>query len=177
MHAVTGGAGNLGWVAAKALLMFLITVALLRFAERRTWAEFDAFDFDFAAAAGAIFGRTATTTSASVETWPTALVVSLAAHRLLSVLRRRPPALSAAVRRPRRILMDHAMVRCEELARAGFTGGDLDALLRQRGVVGLFQAQFLLFEPKGAVSLLRAEEPARPLWSRGRDVETPHGAP
>jgi hypothetical protein len=55
-----GGAGGLGWVAVKAVLLFAVAVIGLRLGERRTLAQLSAFDFAVAVAVGAIIGRGAT---------------------------------------------------------------------------------------------------------------------
>ena len=52
MSRLIGGAGDLGWVVAKAGLMFAVAVAGLRLGERRTLAQLGAFDFAVAVAIG-----------------------------------------------------------------------------------------------------------------------------
>jgi hypothetical protein len=49
-----GGAGGLGWVAVKAVLLFAVAVVGLRLGERRTLAQLSAFDFAVAVAIGAL---------------------------------------------------------------------------------------------------------------------------
>jgi hypothetical protein len=63
-----GGAGGLGWVAVKAVLLFAVAVIGLRLGERRTLAQLSAFDFAVAVAIGAIIGRGATASDTSFAT-------------------------------------------------------------------------------------------------------------
>ncbi len=60
MEQLIGGVNELGWVAAKALLLYLTAVFGFRLGERRTLAEMSAFDFVAAVAVGAIVGRVPT---------------------------------------------------------------------------------------------------------------------
>jgi hypothetical protein len=63
---LVGGAGGLGWVAAKAVLVFAVAVIGLRLGERRTLAQLGVFDFAVAVATGAIIGGTAISPSVSL---------------------------------------------------------------------------------------------------------------
>ena len=75
-------------MAAKAVLMFAVTVVGLRLGERRTLAQLGAFDFAVAVAIGAIIGRTVTSSSASFATGAVALITLLITHRLVAFARR-----------------------------------------------------------------------------------------
>jgi hypothetical protein len=85
---LVGGAGGLGWVAAKAVLVFAVAVIGLRLGERRTLAQLGAFDFAVAVATGAIIGGTAISPSVSLLSGAVALVTLLVAHRLVASARR-----------------------------------------------------------------------------------------
>ena len=49
--------GDLGWVAAKAALLFGVAIIGLRIVARRTLAQLSIYDFVTAVAIGAIVGR------------------------------------------------------------------------------------------------------------------------
>ena len=83
-----GGAGGLGWVAAKAVLLFAVAVIGLRLGERRTLAQLSAFDFAVAVAVGAIIGRGATAADTSFATSAVALITLLVVHRAVAIARR-----------------------------------------------------------------------------------------
>ena len=94
---LVGGAGGLGWVAVKAILMFAATIVGLRLGERRTLAQLGAFDFAVAVAIGAIIGRTVTASSASFATGAVARHPgrrASASSRCRSTTSRRQPASS-----------------------------------------------------------------------------------
>jgi uncharacterized membrane protein YcaP (DUF421 family) len=105
-----GGAGGLGWVAAKAVLMFAVAVVGLRLGERRTLAQLGAFDFAVAVAIGSIIGRTVTASDTSF-----------------------------------------------------LTDADVHALLRQQGVDDLGRVGYLLYETRGATTLVSADREPGPL--------------
>lgn len=167
-HLFGGGAG-LGWVAAKTVLMFVVAVVGLRFAERRTLAQLGAFDFAVAVAVGAIIGRTATSSTTSFATGAVALVTLLVAHRLVSVLRRRG-VLNGIVDQPPRVLIERGRLRDEALGRAGLTRQDAFALLRERGIARLEDVDYLLYETRGAVTLVRRDQEVGPVTHAGLDA-------
>jgi uncharacterized membrane protein YcaP (DUF421 family) len=166
MTELFGNSGGLGWVAVKAALMFVVAVAGFRVGERRTLAELGVFDFVVAVAAGAIVGRTTTSSTTSFTTGAVALVTLLLAHRLIAAGRRHS-RFGRLVDQPPRLLVDHGSVQDAELARAGLTVADVATLLRQRGVVDLDEVAYLLYEARGAVTLIRTGDPSGPLLDAG----------
>lgn len=124
MSQLIGGAGDLGWVVTKAVLMFAVAVVGLRLGERRTLAQLGAFDF--AVAVGSIIGRTVTASDTSFLTGAVALVSLLAVHRLVAVARRHS-RIARAVDHPPRGLVADGVIREREIARACLTAADLYA--------------------------------------------------
>ena len=173
MSELVGGASSLGWVAVKALLMFTVAVVGLRLGERRTLAQLGAFDFAVAVAVGAIIGRTVTSSSTSFATGAVALATLLVAHRLVSAMRRRG-WLHGLVDSPPRVLVAHGQIRDDDLARAGLTVGDLYAQLREHGVSRLDDVAFLIYETKGAVTLVRQGQSVGPIVQAGLDAARYH---
>ena len=82
MSPLIGNHSELGWTAAKALLLFAVAVVGLRLSERRVVAQLNVFDFVVTVAVGAIVGRTATSSTESFATGAVALITLLLAHRL-----------------------------------------------------------------------------------------------
>jgi uncharacterized membrane protein YcaP (DUF421 family) len=162
MSELIGGAGGLGWVVAKSALMFAVTVAGLRLGERRTLAQLGAFDFAVAVAIGSIIGRTVTASDTSFLTGAVALITLLAVHRLVALARRRS-RIARAVDHPPRVLVARGEVQERELARAGLTAADLCALLRQQGVDDVSEVGYLLYETRGATTLVGADAEPGPL--------------
>jgi uncharacterized membrane protein YcaP (DUF421 family) len=154
-----GGAGGLVWVVVKAVLLFAVAVVGLRLGERRTLAQLSAFDFTVAVAIGSIIGRTATAASTSFATGAVALVTLLVAHRIVAFARLHS-RIARAVDHPPRVLIARGRMQQRELARAGLTSPDIYMLLREHGVGDLSQVGYLLYEPQGRTTLIRAgEEP------------------
>lgn len=159
---LVGEAGALAWVAGKAVLIFAVAVIGLRLGERRTLAQLGAFDFAVAVAIGSIIGRTVTASDTSFLTGAVALVTLLAAHRLVALARRHSP-LVRALDHPPRVLVARGAIREREAARAGLTTADVYALLRQHGVDDLHQVGYLLYETRGATTLVRGDANPGPL--------------
>src|SRR5215469_12918448 len=175
---LTGGAGGLGWVAVKAILLFAVAVIGLRLGERRTLAQLSAFDFAVAVAIGAIIGRGATAANTSFATSAVALVTLLMAHRVVAILRRHS-RFARLIDHPPRVLVAHGELQGGELARAGLTDADVYTLLREKGVGDLGQVQYLLYEPRGATTLIGADREPDPLEQEGLNAsgyrpERPH---
>ena len=163
-----GGAGGLGWVAVKAVLLFTVAVIGLRLGERRTLAQLSAFDFAVAVAVGAIIGRGSTAADTSFASSAVALVTFLVAHRIVAILRRHS-RLVRLIDHPPRVLVVRGKLQGGELARAGLTPADVYALLREKGVGDLGEVGYLLYEPRGAVTLVRAGREPGPLVLDGLD--------
>ena len=154
MNPLIGGAGDLGWVALKALLLYVTAVFGFRVGERRTLAEMSAFDFVAAVAVGAIVGRVPNASTTSYAAGAVTLITVLLAHRVISRLRQWPRMASLFDHQPR-VLVQDGRVLAGELRHAGLTEDDLYGILRQQGVVDLRQVQFVIFEQRGKVSVIR----------------------
>lgn len=166
MRELFGGAGDLGWVAVKAVLLFAVTVVGLRLGERRTLAQLSAFDFTVAVAIGSIIGRTVTAASTSFATGAVALVILLIMHRLVA-LARRHSQIARAIDHPPRALIAGGKIQHREVARAGLTPADVYMLLRQHAVDDVSQVGFLLYEPSARTTLIRAGEQPGPVMRQG----------
>jgi uncharacterized membrane protein YcaP (DUF421 family) len=163
---LVGGTNGLGWVVAKAVLIFAAAVIGLRLGERRTVAQLGAFDFAVAVAIGAIIGRTVTSSSTSFATGAVALVTLLVAHRLVA-LARRHSQIARIIDHPPRVLVAGGRIQDRELARAGLTTTDVYAMLRQQGVGNLDEVGYLLYETRGATTLIGADGEPGPLMRDG----------
>ena len=169
MSELIGGASGLGWVVVKAVLLFAVAVIGLRLGERRTLAQLGAFDFAVAVAVGAIIGRGATASGTSFATSAVALVTFLVAHRVVAILRRHSRFVRL-IDHPPLVLVIGGELQAGELARAGLTAADVYALLREKGVGDLGQVGYLLYEARGAVTLVGAGSEPGPLVRDGLDA-------
>lgn len=149
-----GSTDDLGWVALKALLLYVTAVVGLRLGERRTLAEMSAFDFVAAVAVGAIVGRIPSARDSGYLAGAVTLVTILLAHRLVARLRLRPLFGRLIDHSPRLLVVD-GRVREDDLWRSGLTRQDLNALLRQRGFESLAEIRYVIFEQRGGISVVR----------------------
>jgi uncharacterized membrane protein YcaP (DUF421 family) len=154
MEHLVGGSGEIGWVAVKALLLYLTAVIGFRLGERRTLAQMSAFDFVAAVAVGAIIGRVPNAEGTSYLAGAATLVTILVAHRAITHLRS-VPRFGRFVEHPPRVLVANGEVRDDELERSGLTRADLYTQLRQQGVGDLGEVRYVIFEPRGQLSVIR----------------------
>ena len=176
MPELIGDAGGLGWVAVKAVLLFTVAVIGLRLGERRTLAQLTAFDFAVAVAIGAIIGRGATASDTSFATSAVALVTFLVAHRVVAIGRRHSRVVRL-IDHPPLVLVAHGELQEKELAHAGLTDEDVYALLRENGVGDLGQVGYLIYETRGAVTVVGADREPGPLVRDGLNAAGYRPAP
>jgi uncharacterized membrane protein YcaP (DUF421 family) len=150
-----GGAGELGWVALKALLLYLTAVLGFRVGQRRTLAELSPYDFVAAVAVGAIVGRIPNAHDASYLAGFATLAAVLFGHLCLTHLRQVPGAANFFEHAPR-LLVAQGRVLGDELRRCGLTQGDLYGLLRRQGIGDLSEVRYAILEQRGQLSVIRA---------------------
>jgi uncharacterized membrane protein YcaP (DUF421 family) len=132
MEHLIGGSGQIGWVAVKALLLYLTAVFGFRLGERRTLAQMSPFDFVAAVAVGAIIGRVPNAEGTSYLAGAATLVTILVAHRALARLRY-VPHIGRFMEHPPLVLVANGEIRDDELRRCGLTRADLYAHCGSRG--------------------------------------------
>lgn len=168
---LVGSWPDLWHTAIKAALLFGTAVLGFRLGRRRTLAELAPFDFVAVVSIGAIVGRTATAADSSYLTGMVALVTVLLAHAAVSHARQWR-SVARLIDRPPRILVHDGQLVFAELARAGLTEGDLYAALRERGVHRLADVRLVLYETRGAFSVVSHGQPedVEPFASGLRDA-------
>lgn len=175
MSWLTGGASDLLTVAAKAALIYLTAVLVLRLAERRTIAEWTIVDFSAAVAMGAIIGRTAIAGDQSYVTGAVAIVTLAAAHRVASLVRLTRTGERVLDHRIRVLVVD-GQIRRRELRRCGLTVDDLAAQLRQRGTFGFVHLRYVLYEARGGLTVVPDDRVDDELVRRAVDDAVSFGA-
>lgn len=158
MNWLYGNASDLGGVVGKAFLMYVTAVIALRLSERRTLAQWTIIDFATAVAMGAIIGRTAIAQQ-SYLIGAAALVTLVVVHRAAARLRFHPMFAKLFDHRVRVLVVDGTL-RNAELRRCGVTENDVLSQLRQQGVFSVADVDLLLYESKGAVTIVRTESPS-----------------
>lgn len=156
--------------AVKTSALFLTAAVVLRFTERRTLAELAPFDWIAGVAAGAIVGRAATATDTSWLTAAASLICLLLTHAVVARLRF-VPVIRKIIDPPLQVLIRDGRVVSRNVRRCGLTTADLDAVLRQHGLLSAEHVHLAVFEAKGAISVLPFDKPP-PM--RGAKVQTIH---
>ena len=176
MSHLFGDSGDVGWVALKALLLYLTAVVGFRLGERRTLAQMSPFDFVAAVAVGAIVGRVPNADTTSYLAGAATLVTVLVAHRAIMRLRYSPRVAHLVEHSPSILVADGKVLE-RELVRCGLTHGDLHAQLRQHGVGDLSEVRYVIAEQRGQLSVIRRADHDGPLPSLVRDVVERTSAP
>jgi uncharacterized membrane protein YcaP (DUF421 family) len=153
-----GHGADLWHTAVKAVLLFLVAVVGFRFGERRTFAQLAPFDVVAVVSVGAIVGRTATAQSTAFLVGVVALVAVLITHRVVARLRRHRPV-AALVDQPVRLLIADGRLQEGEMRRSGLTLDDLHGVLRTRGIAREADVRYLVYENKGAFSVIGWDQP------------------
>lgn len=145
----------LAWTALQAALLFLVVTGL-RLSQRRLLAELNTFDLVVTVAAGAIMGRTATSSS-------TAFLTGAGARRTLPVLCRRSVTarqrrgwFGGLLNRRHLVLLKTGRLQAEGLQAVRLTHRKDLRLLRQAGQDDLEGPDYVLCEEGGALKIVRA---------------------
>lgn len=155
MEHLFGEADSLGWIALKAVLLYLTAVFGFRLGERRTLSQLSPFDFVAAVAVGSIVGRVPNAHDASYLSGIATLAAVLLAHGLVTKLRLMP-GMSAVLDRSPHLVLARGEILDEELRRCGLTREDLHSLLRQQGIQDPSEVRFAVLEPRGQLSIIRS---------------------
>jgi uncharacterized membrane protein YcaP (DUF421 family) len=118
-----------GHMAARALVMFVITVVLVRVSGRRTFARTSAFDATIVVMLGAVLARAVVGASPMIPTI-TAGAVLVLAHRVIATLVVHFERLDHVVKGPRRLLYADGELHRRQLAIAEISPAELDDALR-----------------------------------------------
>jgi uncharacterized membrane protein YcaP (DUF421 family) len=152
-QALLGDLDAVPLTAIKSITLFMTAALLFRFTERRTLAQFAPFDWIVTVATGAIIGRSATASDTSWLGATTALVCLLLTHAVVAKLRF-VPRLRRFVDPAPHILIKDGRVLGNNLRRCGLTLTDLQAVLRQHGLLSPESVRLAVLEARGAVSVV-----------------------
>jgi hypothetical protein len=98
------------------------------------------------------------------------------AHRVIAIGRRHSRVVRL-IDHPPRVLVARGELQDRELARAGLTAEDVYALLRENGADDLGQVGYLLYEERGAVTVIGADREPGPLLQDGLNASGYRQAP
>src|SRR4051794_23038342 len=122
-----------GHMAARAALMYLALIVLVRFAKKRFLGEATAFDYILVVLIGAVAGR-ALTGGAPYFASLFGVFVLIAMHWLFSAMSQRSQAFSSFIKGHATTIITEGTVDKDAMAKAHMSSDDLDEDLRDKGV-------------------------------------------
>jgi uncharacterized membrane protein YcaP (DUF421 family) len=149
-------AENLGFghMAARACLMYVLLIWLIRSAKKRFLGEATAFDMILVIVLGSIAAR-GLTGGAPFFPCVLALAVLIAMHWLFSYIAQRSPWFSGLLKGHSTLLIADGRVQHERLRAAHMSRDDLDEELRQQGIADPAKVSEARLERSGRLSVLR----------------------
>lgn len=155
-HALIGSQGDaISWaqMSLRAILIFAIGLAIMRFAAARAFGKWTALDIILAVIVGSNLSRALT---GSAPFWPTviATLVIVALHGALSHAVVRWPVLSQALKGRAVCLVEAGALNDQALRRHGIGEGDLRMALRARGVAEIGDVETVYLERNGDISVI-----------------------
>ena len=143
-----------GHMAARALLMYLILIWLIRSAKKRFLGQPTAFDMILVIMLGSIAAR-ALTGGAPYFPCVLAMMVIIATHWLFSLIARDSRWFSGLIKGHPTILIREGRVDGNALRSAHMSRGDLDEELRQQGVDEPSKVAHARLERSGKLSVIK----------------------
>ena len=149
-------AENLGFghMAARACLMYLLLIWLIRSAKKRFLGEATAFDMILVIVLGSIAAR-GLTGGAPYFPCVLALAVLIAMHWVFSYVAQRVPWFSALLKGHSTLLIVDGRIQYGPLRAAHMSRDDLDEDLRQQGVADPADVREARLERSGRLSVIR----------------------
>jgi uncharacterized membrane protein YcaP (DUF421 family) len=168
-------------MAARAVVVFFVTLALIRIAGRRSFGQKGPFDSVVAILLGATISRVIVGASPFMPTIGAGLCLALL-HRLFGWLSVHSSAVERFFNGRERVLIEHGVVDEAELRRALMTPRDLSEALRlQHGEDDLQMVELALLERNGQISFIRSrrhtlENPMTDKAKQHRSEQSPRAA-
>lgn len=159
LHTIIGREGEIiSWwqMSARAVLVFVVGVALVRVADKRAFGKWGAFDIIFSVIIGSSLSRALTGSAPFIPTL-CACIALVMLHTLLARAAVRIDAVGPLAKgRPTQLVCDGV---CDERAmrKHGIGTGDLMAALRCAGLDDLKKVRAMFLERNGAISVIRAD--------------------
>jgi len=143
-----------GHMAARAVLMYVALIVLVRFAKKRFLGQATAFDYILVVLIGAVAGR-ALTGGAPYFASLFGLFVLVAMHWLFSAASHRSHAFGHFIKGNATTIIKDGKVDRREMAKAHMSGDDLDEDLRQQGVKKPSEVEEARLERSGKLSVIK----------------------
>jgi uncharacterized membrane protein YcaP (DUF421 family) len=143
-----------GHMAARAFVMYLLLVIIVRSAKKRFLSNATAFDFILTVMIGAIAAR-ALTGGAPFFPATLAIIVMVIIHWLFSYIARGSPTFSGLIKGHSTIIIKDGALQTEAMKRAHLSRDDLDEDLREKGVAGPSEIKEARLERSGKLSTVK----------------------
>jgi uncharacterized membrane protein YcaP (DUF421 family) len=143
-----------GHMAARAALMYIALIALVRFAKKRFLGGATAFDYILVILIGAVAGR-AMTGGAPYFASLFALFVLVALHWIFSATAQRSPAFSNFIKGHATTIIKDGKVDKAAMAKAHMSDDDLEEDLRDKGIKDPSEVAEARLERSGKLSVIR----------------------
>jgi uncharacterized membrane protein YcaP (DUF421 family) len=142
-------------MAARGVVVFLLTLAMLRMSGRRSFGQHSSFDACVTVLLGSILARAVVGASPFLPTMATGIALVLL-HRFIAMISVRVPSVDRLVNGVPRTLFENGQLAPSALKRALISQADiLQALREQANVDSLAEARQITLERNGIVSVVR----------------------
>jgi uncharacterized membrane protein YcaP (DUF421 family) len=142
-----------GHMAARAALMYIALIALVRFAKKRFLGGATAFDYILVIMIGAVAGR-AMTGGAPYFASLFGLLVLVSMHWVFSATSQRSQAFSHFIKGYATTIIRNGKIDRDAMAQTHMSGDDLEEDLRDKGVKDAAQVQEARLERSGKLSVI-----------------------
>lgn len=150
---------NAGQMALRALLTFVVTVAIVRLGDKRIFGQGTAFDIIVAITIGSILSRAVTGSSPLLATWVAGFVL-VGLHRLLAHLTASVDWIGPVIKGNANLLIKDGEIDKQRMRQSGITRNDLEQVMRSQGNTGdVSDIERAYLERDGSISLLTRKRP------------------
>jgi uncharacterized membrane protein YcaP (DUF421 family) len=152
---------GVGHACARAVVVFIAGLAIMRVGNRRFLAKATPFDVLLGFVLGSVLSRAISGTAAFLPTLAASLVIVIL-HRLLAAFVFNAHAIGHVIKGQPLVLIEEGVVRQAAAARARLTEGDIEEALRLGGVAGVHEVSLATIERNGVVSIVRKDREKPP---------------
>lgn len=135
-------------------LAYTALVVLLRVSGKRTLSRMNSFDFVITVAIGATFGRVLTTRSVPLVEAVTAFALLITLQYVVTSVQLRSRRFSRLITAEPTLLLYRGRVLHDALRRERLTEKELDGAVRKHGLGSLHEAEAVVLEADGRVSVI-----------------------
>jgi uncharacterized membrane protein YcaP (DUF421 family) len=143
-----------GEMAARAMLMYLLLVVIVRSAKKRFLSNATAFDFILTVLIGSVAAR-AMTGGAPFFPSTLAIVVMVIIHWVFSWIGRESPSFSGLIKGYSTLIVKNGKVQSDAMKRTHMSRDDLDEDLREKGVGDPSELVEARLERSGKLSVIK----------------------